>query len=262
MIHALYRTLSVLGGPLIDAYLKRRMLKGKEDPERAGERRGLASVPRPAGPLVWLHAASVGESLSLLPLIQRLLASGHSTILVTTGTVTSARLMAERLPAGAVHQYVPVDRPHCVRRFLDHWRPDLVLWAESDFWPNMLAEIGARSIPLILIQGRVSPKSFAGWQRARGFIGRVLADFTLCLAQTPADAKRLAALGARDARCLGNLKLSVPPLPCEETELAALRQRIGERPVWLASSTHPGEEAIASTRPVSSGWRRAKFMAW
>jgi 3-deoxy-D-manno-octulosonic-acid transferase len=246
MIHALYRAVSILGGPLIDVYLKRRMLRGKEDPDRAGERRGLAGVSRPAGPLVWLHAASVGESLSLLPLMDRLAARPGLTVLLTTGTVTSARLMADRLPPGAIHQYVPVDRPAWTRRFLDHWRPDLVLWAESDFWPNMLAEIGARRVPLVLVQGRVSPRSHAGWRRAPGFIARVLADFTLCLAQTPDDAARLSDLGARDARCLGNLKLAVPPLPCDEAELAALRAAIGGRPLWLASSTHPGEEAVAA----------------
>jgi 3-deoxy-D-manno-octulosonic-acid transferase len=246
MIHALYRAVSILGGPLIDVFLKRRMLRGKEDPVRAGERRGLAGRPRPEGALVWLHAASVGESLSLLPLIERLCARSGLKVLLTTGTVTSARLMAERLPDGAVHQFVPVDRPAWVCRFLDHWRPDLVLWAESDFWPNMLAEIGARRVPLVLVQGRVSSRSHAGWQRARGFIGRILADFTLCLAQTPDDARRLADLGAKDARCLGNLKLAVPPLPCEDQELTAMRAAIGARPVWLASSTHPGEEAMVA----------------
>ncbi|CAA7618000.1 3-deoxy-D-manno-octulosonic-acid transferase (KDO transferase) [Magnetospirillum sp. LM-5] len=246
MIHALYRALSIAGGPLIDVFLKRRMLRGKEDPARAGERRGLASLDRPDGPLVWLHAASVGESLSLLPLIERLVDGGRLRVLVTTGTVTSARLMAERLPAGAVHQFVPVDRPAWVRRFLDHWRPGLVLWAESDFWPNLLAEIGKRHVPLILVQGRMSARSFAGWSRAPGFIARVLADFTLCLGQTPADVQRLVQLGARDARCLGNLKLAVPPLPYEPAELAALKAQIGDRPVWLASSTHPGEEAVAA----------------
>jgi 3-deoxy-D-manno-octulosonic-acid transferase len=246
MIHGLYRAFSILGGPVIDVYLKRRMVRGKEDPGRAGERRGIASLPRSQGGLVWLHAASVGESLSLLPLARRLLQRPGTKVLVTTGTVTSARLMAERLPEGAVHQYVPVDRPAWVRRFLDHWRPDLVLWAESDFWPNMLAEIGARKVPLILVQGRVSPKSFAGWRKARGFIARVLADFTLCLGQTPGDSERLALLGAKKTACVGNLKMSVPPLPCEESELDVLRRSVAGRPLWLASSTHPGEEAIAA----------------
>ncbi len=246
MIHRLYRVLTQAGGPLIRAYLNRRRQRGKEDALRFPERHGIAGRPRPAGPLVWLHGASVGESLSLLPLIERLAARPGLSLLVTTGTVTSARLLAERLPAQAAHQYIPVDRPPWVKRFLDHWRPDLALWAESDFWPNMLDETGRRRIPLILVQGRVSPRSFRGWCRMPRFIRRVLSNFTLCLAQTEGDAQHLRRLGARDVRCLGNLKLSVPPLPCDEVEFARLAGLLHGRPVWLAASTHPGEEAIAA----------------
>lgn len=246
MIFGLYRALTILGGPLIGLYLKRRMARGKEDPARFGERLGRPALPRPAGHVVWLHAASVGESLSLLPLVQRLATRPGWRVLVTTGTVTSAKLMAERLPAGALHQYVPVDRPAYVRTFLDHWRPDLVLWAESDFWPNMLEALRRRQVPLVLIQGRISARSFAGWQRARGFIARLLSGFALCLGQTPEDAQRLAALGARHTRCLGNLKMASPPLPADAVELDRLRAQVAGRPLWLAASTHPGEEVLAA----------------
>ena len=140
MIHHLYRALTIAGGPLITLYLRRRLARGKEDAQRFGERQGHAGRPRPSGPLVWLHAASVGEAQSLLPLIELLDRRPRLKLVVTTGTVTSARLMSERLPEGVTHQYVPVDRPAFVTRFLDHWRPDLALWAESDFWPNLLAE--------------------------------------------------------------------------------------------------------------------------
>ena len=241
MIHGLYRLASVALGPLIGPFLRRRLARGKEDPVRLPERMGVPGLPRPAGRLVWLHAASVGESLSLLPLVERLGGWGLQ-VLMTTGTLTSAKLMAERLPPPALHQFVPVDRPAWVRRFLDHWRPDLVLWAESDFWPNMLGEIRRRRLPLILVQGRVSPRSLAGWRRAPGFIATLLGRFDLCLAQTPGDAERLRRLGARDVRCAGNLKQAVPPLPCDEAELERLRQAVGSRPLWLAASTHAGEE--------------------
>ncbi|MBI5164593.1 MAG: 3-deoxy-D-manno-octulosonic acid transferase [Magnetospirillum sp.] len=244
MMVRLYRLLTVLGGPLIALHLRRRRARGKEDALRFGERLGRTGLPRPAGPLVWLHAASVGESLSLLPLIERL--SARVTVLVTTGTVTSATLMAERLPPGALHQYVPVDRLPYVRAFLDHWRPDLALWAESEFWPNLLAETGRRAIPQVLIQGRISPRSFAVWQRVPGFIGELLGHFALCLGQTEADAERLTVLGAREVRCLGNLKMVVPPLPCAPDALAPLEAALAGRPRWLAASTHPGEEAIAA----------------
>ena len=182
----------------------------------------------------------------MLPLIQRLLEERPGLhVLMTTGTVTSARMMAERLPEGAFHQFVPVDRVAYVRRFLDHWRPHLVLWAESEFWPNLVGEPAARGIPAILINGRVSPRSFAGWRRFEGSIGRLLSGFQLCLGQSQADAERLAKLGAAGVKCLGNLKFAAPPLPADPGELERLEKAAGGRPLWLAASTHPGEEEIA-----------------
>jgi 3-deoxy-D-manno-octulosonic-acid transferase len=243
MIHRLYRGLTTLGGPLISFYLDRRKLRGKEDVQRFPERLGRPGQPRPSGRVVWIHAASVGESLSMLPLAERLCARGLS-VLLTTGTVTSARLMAERLPKGALHQYVPVDRMAYVRGFLDHWRPDLALWAESEFWPNLLAESHRRAIPLVLVQGRISPRSFAGWKRLPGFIRKLLSGFDLCLAQTEEDAHRLRSLGGRDVRCLGNLKYAAPPLPAAPDDLERLNRAVAGRPLWLAASTHPGEDGI------------------
>ncbi|BAE52896.1 3-deoxy-D-manno-octulosonic acid transferase [Paramagnetospirillum magneticum] len=244
MIYRLYRGLTTLGGPLIAAYLERRKARGKEDGTRFPERLGHPGTARPAGPLVWMHGASVGEALSMLPLVERLLGRGLS-VLMTTGTVTSARLLAERLPRGAVHQYVPVDRIAYVRAFLNHWRPDLALWAESEFWPNLLAETRHRGIPQVLIQGRMSPRSFAAWKKVPGFIHKMLSGFALCLAQTESDAGRLRALGGRDVRCLGNLKYAVAPLPCDPVALDGIKASIAGRPLWLAASTHPGEEALA-----------------
>jgi 3-deoxy-D-manno-octulosonic-acid transferase len=152
--------------------------------------------------------------------------------------------MAERLPAGVIHQYVPVDRMVCVRRFLDHWKPNLVLWSESDFWPNFVTETARRNIPLILINGRISPKSFAGWQYFPGFIKSILKSFTLCLGQTDTDTQRLRKLGAPITDCVGNLKFAVESLPVKEADLAALAKTIIPRPNWFAASTHPGEEYI------------------
>jgi 3-deoxy-D-manno-octulosonic-acid transferase len=247
MMLALYRVAGSLGAPVIRAYLGLRRARGKEDAARFGERLGHAGRPRPDGPLVWVHAASVGESLSLLPLLERLVADWPGlNVLVTTGTVTSARLIAGRLPARCFHQYVPVDRLAYVRRFLDHWRPDLALWAESEFWPNMICESTDRGISMILINGRVSPRSFAGWRRFPGLIRELLGRFRLCLAQADADADRLRALGAPVVRSVGNLKYAVPPLPVDDGALAELRRAIGTRPLWLAASTHAGEEEMAA----------------
>lgn len=243
----LYRTLTALGAPAIAWYLGRRRAAGKEDAARFHERLGEARRPRPDGPLVWVHGASVGESLTMLPLVGRLLADHPAlNVLVTSGTVSSAAILAERLPDRAFHQYVPVDRRPFVARFLDHWRPDLVLWAESEFWPNLVTLPAGRGIPLVLVNGRMSPDSFTGWQRYRGLIATMLAGFSRCLAQAETDAERLSALGAKDVRVTGNLKYAAPPLPADAGALATLTAQLGGRPVWLAASTHAGEEAAAA----------------
>lgn len=246
MILGLYRAATFLGAPLIDAYLARRLKAGKEDAARFSERKGVASLPRPKGALIWLHGASVGEAISALPVIEKLrVIVPDATILLTTGTVASARLMEARLPKGVLHQYAPVDRKPWVSRFLDHWRPDLAIWFESEFWPNLLVETSARAVPMLLLNGRVSDRSFAGWKRYPGFAANLLERFALCLGQTKTDAKRLAALGASKAFSLGNLKFAAPPLPADADEIARLQATLGARPLWLAASTHPGEEDIA-----------------
>ncbi len=244
----LYRAATTLLAPVVRLHLVSRRARGKEDRRRFAERLGQAGRARPEGRLVWVHGASVGESLSVLPLVARILkrATRPTHVLVTTGTVTSARLMGERLGANAFHQYAPVDLPGPARAFLDHWRPDLVLWVESEFWPNLLSETQARKIPSALIQGRVSDRSLAGWRWAPGLIGALLEGFSVCLGQSAEDARRLTALGARDARSVGNLKYAAPALPADEEELERLGAAIGDRPVWLAASTHPGEEAMAA----------------
>ncbi|MEM9683752.1 MAG: glycosyltransferase N-terminal domain-containing protein, partial [Pseudomonadota bacterium] len=188
----IYRAGTHLAAPLLGRLLKRRIAAGKEDPERIAERRGQPSRSRPDGPLVWLHAASVGESLSALSLIERLLDLHPALhILVTTGTVTSAQLLATRLPDRSFHQFVPLDVPGWGRRFIDHWRPDLVLWMESELWPNLLGELNRRETPVVLVNARMSAGSFANWQRFPGIADSLLANFAVCLAQSEAQADRL-----------------------------------------------------------------------
>ena len=247
MMQRLYRALTVLATPLIALYLGRRKALGKEDPERFRERLGVAGIERPLGRLVWVHGASVGEALAALPLIGRILESHPELhILVTTGTVTSARLMAERLPGRALHQYAPIDRPDAVRGFLDHWRPDLAIWIESEFWPNLLADTQARGVPMILVNGRMSDRSYRRWMLMRGVIRRLLGGFALCLAQSDNDAERLGDLGATEVLTVGNLKSAAAALPADPAALDALRDALGSRPRWLAASTHAGEETIAA----------------
>ena len=242
----LYRGLTTAGLPLIQLLLRRRAARGKEDPSRIDERRGVASLQRPDGPLLWLHAASLGEAQSVLVLIDRMVRERPTlNVLMTTGTVTSAKLMEERLPKRALHQFVPVDRPAWVRRFLDYWRPDLAVWVESELWPNLLLETAARGTPMVLLNARISAGSHTGWKRARGLAQRLLSSFSLVLAQDETIAGRLRDLGAANVTVSGNLKTAAAPLPATAAELLALQDAIGARPVWLAASTHDGEEAIA-----------------
>jgi len=247
VLATIYRWATTLALPGIEIFLERRRMRGREDSTRLGERRGYASRPRPAGPLVWLHAASIGEALSVLRLIERLLERYDAlNILVTTGTVTSARLLADRLPQRAVHQYVPVDRLTWVKRFLDHWRPDAAMWVESELWPNLVLETQARGVPMTLLNARMSARSFASWRRAPKLSRQLLGGFSLVMAQAEAEAERLRALGADPVLAPGNLKFAAGPLPVDERALEAFRHMTQGRPIWVASSTHEGEEEIAA----------------
>ena len=238
-----YRLLSAAAAPLALLLLAHRLRRGKELRARLAERRGQAGMARPQGALVWLHGASVGELASVLPLIERIAARGVN-MLVTTGTVTSGGLAEQRLPAGVVHQFLPLDVPRFVRRFLDHWQPDLALFVESDLWPNMMIETSARNVPMILVNGRLSERSFERWRYLQDTIASLLRRFDLCLARTPGDAGRLVGLGAPRVITSGNLKLDVPAPPADSVELAALADALAGRPVIAAASTHAGEEDI------------------
>ena len=242
---ALYRAGTGLAEPLAPMILERRVQRGKEDPSRLGERLGHASRPRPPGPLVWLHGASVGESLSLLPIVERLRAEGPDVaILVTSGTTTAAELLARRLPEGAIHQYVPVDAPGAAGRFLDHWRPSLAVFVESELWPNLLLSARERGVKLALISARIGADSASGWARAGGAARALFLAFDLILPQDDEAAGRMGALGARDDGRL-NLKFAGEALPVDEAVVSMVHATVGEHPLLLAASTHPGEDEIA-----------------
>jgi 3-deoxy-D-manno-octulosonic-acid transferase len=238
-----YQRLSVAAMPLAPALIKRRLKLGKEDPARVAERRGMSRDIRPHGPLVWIHGASVGEVLAAAALIEKLRAF-NIRILLTSGTVTSAAIVAKRFPADIIHQYVPYDSPRYVARFLDHWRPSLALFIESDLWPNLILSSAARRLPMVLINGRMSPRSFPRWRRVSSTISALLSRFEVCLAQSRADAERFSALGSRNVIVTGNLKLDVPAPPADFTRLERLTAVTRGRPVIVAASTHPGEEEI------------------
>ena len=245
LLLGIYRNVTTVAGPFTPALLDWRRRRGKEDPARLRERMGIASLPRPAGRLAWLHGASVGESLAMMPLIERLIARGVK-VLLTTGTVTSATILQSRLPKGAVHQFVPVDVPKYIERFLRHWQPNIVLVAESELWPNLICQVNAKGIPLVLVNARLSARSFERWQKLPWFIGSLLGKIDLCLAQSRDDATRLLRLGAPRVQIAGNLKYDAPAPPVDAKAFAELTGMIGARPVWIAASTHDGEEEIAA----------------
>jgi len=238
-----YRRLSSAVVPLAPALIKRRLRLGKEDPARIGERRGLSHDVRPHGPLVWIHGASVGEVLAGAALIERLRAL-NIRILLTSGTVTSATIVAKRFPADIIHQYVPYDSPRYVARFLDHWRPSLALFIESDLWPNLILSSAARRLPMVLINGRMSQRSFPRWRRVVGTISALLDKFDICLAQSSTDAERFSALGCPNVVTTGNLKLDVPAPPADPVKLERLMALTRGRAIVVAASTHSGEEEL------------------
>lgn len=249
----LYRGGLFLLEPAAAGLLAWRRRKGREDGARLPERRGIAGRARPDGPLAWVHGASIGEVLAVLPVVERLTQAGLH-VLVTTGTRAAAEVVARRLPPGAFHQYVPLDLPRYVRRFLDHWRPDLALVAESELWPNIILDLERRGVPLVLLNGRLSERSYRRWRRMPVVARALLSRFALCLAQTPADAERLRDLGARRVAAIGNLKFDARPPPADPRAVAHLQAAVAGRPVWVAASTHPGEEelVVAAHRALES----------
>ena len=247
-----YRGASTLAAPLVHAWLAHRRRRGKEDALRFGERLGRASLPRPSGRLVWMHGASVGEGLSLLPLVARLRAACPAPhVLVTTGTVASAQLLRQRLPDGALHQFVPIDRPGAVRRFARHWRPDLAVWVESELWPNLVLETAAQGVPMLLVNARMSESTAARWRKMPRLARPLLDSFARILAQTEVDAGRFRASGARRVSVGGNLKNDALPLPADADAVATLRRALAGRRRWIAASTHDGEEVIVAEAHLS-----------
>lgn len=245
MSTSLYRAATYAGYPLIAAYLAYRKARGKEDLERFPERMGIAGHPRPEGRLIWIHGASVGETLSMLPLVRKIEETYPDlNILVTSGTVTSARLMEQRLGGKAFHQYIPIDCMPQVRRFVDYWKPDAAFWLESEFWPNILSVIAEKNIPLVLLNGRVSDRSFKRWRSMPGFAKQIQELFVKSFGQTQEDADRLKVLGAKDTACVGNIKFAAGELPYDAGEMKRLEKQTAGRSVWTAASTHAGEEGF------------------
>lgn len=238
---AIYRGAGTLVYPFIGPFLRVRARRGKEDHARRGERYGYASWERPEGPLVWLHAASVGESLAIMPLIKRMESFGINLVL-TTGTVTSASIAKERLSNRTIHQYVPLDVKRAVNRFLDHWQPDLAIFAESEIWPTTIQELAKRNVPQILVNARMSDRSNKRWSKRPALAQAIFGHLSQVIAQSELDGERFQALGAPWVTVVGNLKIDVGVPEADEQEVSAIRLSLLNRPTWIAVSTHAGEE--------------------
>lgn len=246
-IQPLYSALGIAITPALSLWLTRRSTRGKEDASRRHERFGYAKQPRPSGTLVWLHAASVGETQSVLTLVRALLNAHPSVhLLITTGTVTSAALVAQQNLPRTIHQYVPVDTYPAVHRFLNHWRPDVALWVESEFWPQLLWQAQAQHVPMLLINARISEKTFESWQRWPNIIRSLLHSFCSMYAGSNDDAARLQALGGSNIHAVGNIKYDAEPLPVNEPALEQLRSMVSGRTLFLAASTHANEEQLVA----------------
>lgn len=248
-----YRMLTRLARPAAPYILRFRERKGKEDPSRLGERLGQASIVRPDGTVVWVHAASVGETSAVLPLITQLATrQPELTILLTTGTVTSARFAADRLENSILHQYVPLDEPSFVAAFLDHWRPSIGVFTEQEVWPNLVLAAAARGIPLALVNARMSDRSFDRWQRRSALAAVLFSRFDIVLAQNEHLARRFEQVGAPHVIAVGNLKIDAPPPPVDSSTLAAFEQALAGSPRIVAASTHAGEELVVAEAHVAA----------
>lgn len=243
-----YRLFTQSVEPVWEWLLNKRLRQGKEHPQRVLEKKGITEKPRPKGALIWFHAASVGEAQSTLILIRKITEIyPKANILVTSGTLTSSQMMEKNLPKNAFHQFYPLDHPVWVKRFLEHWSPDLIFWMESELWPNMLYEIEQHSIPAILVNARLSDKSYRTWKLFPNFARDMLGTYTKILCQTPEDEQKFKTLGAIDCTTTDNLKYSSTPIPHDPNALKELMQSTSGRPMWLYASTHKGEEDLACT---------------
>jgi 3-deoxy-D-manno-octulosonic-acid transferase len=243
----IYQRLTPLVAGCVWVYVHHRLKKGKEDPDRLNERFGKASILRPKGSIVWFHGASVGEAVSLLPLLRHIRTQfPHITPLLTTGTVAAATVIAKVLPEGCLHQYSPLDVPAWIEQFLDHWQPKAAIFVESEFWPNLILTCHARKIPLYLVNAHLSEKSYHSWRRFPSVISHLLSCFEVCLAQSETIAQRLKDLGASPpkVRICGNLKFAANPLPFDAAEFTKIQSIIKNRLLWVAASTHSGEETL------------------
>jgi 3-deoxy-D-manno-octulosonic-acid transferase len=241
----LYQVLSTILSPLISLYLTYRKFKKKEDLKRFNERLGISSITRPQGFLVWMQCASVGESKSALTLAREILKEYPKiNILITSGTTTSAAEIAKHLPKNTIHQYTPVDKLFYTKNFIKHWKPDLAIFIESELWPNLITQTKKSGCNLVLLNGKMSDKSFKIWKILHKIDFNLLKNFSICFAQSKIDQQKFNKLGIKNTKFVGNLKSANDQLKVNQDELGNLKSKTSSRKLWLAASTHKGEEEI------------------
>ena len=247
MLLKIYYVISILLMPLTGIYINRRIKLNKEDTKRFKERYGRASVQRTEGSLAWLHAASVGESLSILTIINELeKLKSIDQILLTTGTTSAAEIVANKLSSKTVHQYLPLDNPIFNKRFLKHWNPTYAIFVESEIWPNLIMQIKKLEIKLAIVNGRMTLKSYNKWLRFKKSSELIFKSFDLCLAQNKESSLFYKKLGINNTYYTGNLKFSSDKFEVTEDDFNDLKGMFKGRKVFLAASTHLGEEKIIS----------------
>ena len=231
--------------PVMRRVLAGRIRKAKENAARAGERLGIATQVRPTGRVVWMHAVGLGEVLALRPLIVGMQQVAPDLNFVITSTArSSADVLGQNLPANTVHQFLPLDGPTYMAKFLDHWQPCLSIWSEQDIWPGAIHDCAARDIPLAYVNGRMDNKSTAKRARLAGLYKKVFGLFDLITVQDEQTAENLSSLGGRDVRVTGSLKPAAEPLSVDVGMLATLQVALEGRKIWVAASTHCEDEAV------------------
>jgi len=240
----IYKLITILLYPFIPLYLRIRILNNKEDVNRINERYGIASQKKKEGKLIWFHAASIGESLSIITLIKEIQKKNSSQILVTTGTKSSAQLIKQKLNKKITHQFIPLDNPLFIERFLSYWRPSIGIFVESEIWPNLILKSKEKKIKLIIINGRMTSKTFKRWSVFSSVSRKIFSCFDDCFTQNNDSLIHYQKLGVNKACHTGNLKFTSSPNKIDVKAKNKIKKIFEGRKIFVAASTHPGEEDI------------------
>jgi 3-deoxy-D-manno-octulosonic-acid transferase len=242
MIYKIYQILTILFSPLIDVYMLLRFERGKEDKIRIKERFGYSTIVRPDGDVIWIQCASVGESNSVLPLMDKIVEKydGKVTILITTGTISSAKIISDKIKGkvNIIHQYTPIDKYFVIRRFLRFWKPKVLITVESEIWPNMIVMSHRVCDKVMIVNAKLSVRSFARWRTFKSFKETIFDSIDICYPQSQDDQYRLINLGVQNTIFLGNLKFDIPKLSVNTEKLRQLKSSINGRNFILFASCH------------------------